>query len=595
MENVLMIASAALCGCAGFTALCMKNQKAALALRRWLWISAATLTLTAVICMLYYLLTDRFEYDYVAQHSAKAQAVLYKISALWAGQEGSFLLWSAVLSLTGLPLLRADDRLSAKVFGAYALISMCLFVMTAVSNPFVRLYMAPADGAGVTQALKNPWMVVHPPLVFVSYSGMAVLAAHAAGFPEQSDMLFRKTQYWSRFSWVMLGLGIFTGSIWAYNALGWGGYWAWDPIENAALVPWLILCGYLHTRGKCSRARCILPFALACFGTFLTRSGILGDTSMHAYTEGGTAASVIIIAMLLGVAGWLTYIKLRRRNKGSSPAPSSACLRSLWAENQRVFAVLTYIFATLILTGTVAPIVTGYSTPMAVYTVFAVAFALVYSVLLLLRDKQTLMHHSFFTMGLSTAIVVGIAFALNATGLYILLLLWVCLMPPCLWIISGFKIQGWRYYVNHIGMVLLIIGVICSLGLAQQGIVIIEPNSNGALINGILVPVARVLNEDVTILTSASTDVIAQGGSAMVLPGDAVAVPFITRPLINLFWIGGFLMILSPLVTIAVRSCLSRAMRPVNLCDLKRQKPVKQYRAKMNSDPGDGLNPKNGH
>lgn len=548
MENGLMVAAAALCGCAGLIALAVQNHRTALALRRGLWIAAAMVVLAAAGFMLHYLLTDQFKYVYVIQHSAKAQAALYKVSALWAGQEGSFLLWSAVLAITGLPLLRGKDSQSAKVFGVYALISMCIFVMSAVSNPFAQSG-APADGIGVAEALKNPWMVVHPPLVFVAYSAMAVLAAHAAAFSEQSETHLHNIQWWTRFSWVTLGLGIFTGSIWAYNALGWGGYWAWDPIENAALVPWLILCGYLHTGSKCSRTRCVLPFALACFGTFLTRSGILSGTSTHAYTQGDTAVSVIIIAMLLGAAGWLVFTLIRHKN---SVRPwLIAGTRELWADKRRAVAVLTYVTAALVLAGTVAPLITGCATPVAAYTAAAVAFALAYTALLLLRDMQALKRHSFAMMGLSAVIVIGTAFALGEAALWMMLLLWVCLMPLCLWTVSGFKAQGWRYYLNHIGMALMIIGVICSLGLGHDGIALIDPNSAGAVIGGISASVPRVLGADVTILSSMLTDVIAQGGNAMMLPDGSVAAPFITRPFICLFWIGSFLTILSlPLVAL---------------------------------------------
>jgi cytochrome c-type biogenesis protein CcmF len=221
MENGLMAAAAVFSGCAGLAALGAKSQKA-LALRRGLWIAAATLAMAAFSLMLYYLLTNRFEYGYVAQHSAKAQPALYKVSALWAGQEGSFLLWSAALSVTGLPLLRGRHAVCKSVRGVRP-DCMFIFVLTAVSNPFARLYATPADGVGLTDALKNPWMACHPPLVFAAYSSMTVLAAHAAVFSEQTEEPLGIIQWWTRFSWMALGLGIFTGSIWAYNALGWGG------------------------------------------------------------------------------------------------------------------------------------------------------------------------------------------------------------------------------------------------------------------------------------------------------------------------------------------------------------------------------------
>ncbi len=552
MESGLLITAAVLCGCTGFITLGLRTSKTAFALNRGVWLAVAALTLAAVGFMLHHLLTNRFEYSYVAQHSAKAQAAVYKVSALWAGQEGSFLLWSAVLSVTGLPLSWRKDRQSSKVFGVYTLICMCIFVMTIVSDPFARIYIASVDGVGMTDALKSPWMVAHPPLVFAAYSAMAVLAAYAV-VPEQKGDLLHKAQWWVRFSWVMLGLGIFTGSIWAYNALGWGGYWAWDPIENAALVPWLVLCGYLHTRETCTRVRCALPFALACFGTFLTRSGILGDTSAHAYTQGETAVSVIIIAMLMGVSGWIGFaLVLRKKSTAKKSNPF---------DNQRLFASLSYITAALVFVGTIAPIITGFPTPTVAFSIVAIVFALTNTALLILQDKQALKRHSFAMMGLSTAIVIGTAFALTAVTLWMLLLLWVCMMPICLWTVSGFKEQNWRYYSNHIGMVLMTVGVIYSLGLGREGIALIPLGSARTIVAGISVPVSSVLTEDVTILSSTLTDVIVQGGNAMMLYDGSVVVSYIMRPMICLFWIGGFLTILSPLFFAMMRSGLVSTIR----------------------------------
>lgn len=541
-----MIAAAALGGLAGLAALVVRKHKWALALRRGLWAAVVLLALAAFGLMLGYLLTDRFEYSYVSQHSAKAQAALYKVSALWAGQEGSFLLWSAVLAVTGLPLLRPKGQSAARVFGVYALISACVFTMCAVSQPFVRQAAAPADGIGLTAALQNPWMAAHPPLVFVAYSAMAALAAQSAAFTDAKPP--DSVQRWTRFSWVTLGLGIFTGSVWAYNALGWGGFWAWDPIENAALVPWLILCGYLHTGGQAGRARCVLPFAAACVGTFLTRSGILGDMSAHAYTEGDIAVSVLIALLMLGAAGWLIVAKLRRH--GQADAGLS---RRLWRSGRRLFAVTAYVYAALVFAGTIAPLVLGAETPVAYYTAISIVFALVYTALLLWQDKEALKHRSLAMLAAGTAAVVGAAFALGQVRVWPLLLLWVCVMPLALWAVTGFRTQVWRYYLHHAGIVLMVLGIILSLGLGFSGMAIADPHSDGVVIGGLQASVPHILGSDVTILSSPLLDVIVRGGQAVALPDGSAAIPFETRPMILLFWIGGFLTALGPWLAALVR------------------------------------------
>lgn len=539
MENGLMIAAATLGGLAGLAALIMQKHKWARVLRRGLWATAALLALTAFGLMLGYLLTDRFEYSYVSGHSAKAQAALYKISALWAGQEGSFLLWSAVLAVTGLPLLLAKDGRSARVFGVYALISACVFAMCAVSQPFARQAAAPADGLGLTAALQNPWMAAHPLLVFVAYSAMAALAAHTAAFTDAKPP--DSVQKWTRFAWVTLGLGIFTGSVWAYNALGWGGFWAWDPIENAALVPWLILCGYLHTGERAGRARCVLPFAAACVGTFLTRSGILGDASAHAYTEGDIAVSVLIAVLMLGAAGWLIAAKLRGHGK------AEAALSGMQQRNgRRLFAAVAYVYAALVFAGTMAPLVIGAETPVAYYTAISVAFAISYTALLLWQDKEALKRRVFAMLAKGTAAAVGAAFALGRVSVWPLLLLWVCAMPLALWTVSGFRTQSCCYYLRHAGIVLMVLGIVLSLGLGVSGVAVADPHGAGAVIGGLPASVTQVLGSDVTILSSPLLDVIARGGQAAMMADGSAAIPFETRPMILLFWIGGFLTALGP-------------------------------------------------
>ena len=531
-----MIAAAALSALAGLAALVVRSSRWAGVLRRSLWIAALLLTLTAFGLMLGYLLSDRFDYSYVSGHSARTQVVIYKVSALWAGQEGSFLLWSVVLAVTGLPLLRVKDGQGARAFGVYALISACVFAMCAVSQPFAR-QAAPADGIGLTAALQNPWMAAHPPLVFVAYSAMAALAAQSAAFT--NGEVPPGVQKWTRFSWVMLGLGIFTGSVWAYNALGWGGYWAWDPIENAALVPWLMLCGYLHTKERVGRARCVLPFAAACIGTFLTRSGILGDTSAHAYTEGNAAVSVLIAMLVLGAAGWLIAVKLRGRSKAGAVRPQRRSGRGL-------FYAVVCVYAALVFAGTIAPLVIGADTPVAYYTAISVAFTLAYTALLLWQDKETLIRRGMAMLAAGTAVTVGAAFALGRVRVWPLLLLWVCVMPLALWAVSGFRPQCWRYYLRHAGIVLMVLGIVLSLGLGVSGLAVVDPHGMNAVIGGIPASVPHVLGSDVAILSAPLTDVIARGGQAAILPDGLVAVPFETRPMILLFWLGGFLTALGP-------------------------------------------------
>ncbi|HAZ37049.1 MAG TPA: hypothetical protein DCY71_04265, partial [Clostridiaceae bacterium] len=204
--------------------------------------------------------------------------------------------------------LRGLDKRGFKnisAFIGFSVINMSIMVMAILSRPFKTMNYLQVEGLGLNTALQDPWMVVHPPLVFIGYSSMAVLFSIGLCVgPEIEDscekLMLRK---WALMGWFFLGLGIFTGSIWAYRALGWGGYWAWDPIENAALIPWLLLAGICH-EGRLaskpgSRVRYMLPFVMAAFGTFLARSGILKDKSVHSYTVSSLSIPLLIFLAVL--------------------------------------------------------------------------------------------------------------------------------------------------------------------------------------------------------------------------------------------------------------------------------------------------------
>jgi cytochrome c-type biogenesis protein CcmF len=190
--------------------------------------------------------------------------------------------------------------------------------MCFIIDPFEKASLIPADGLGLNEALKDSWMIVHPPLVFISYSAMAFLFSLSATLSENiSKDVTDRILLWLRISWLFLGAGILSGSIWAYRALGWGGYWAWDPIENAAFVPWLVICAYLHAREYHKASVCIVPFSIACIGVFLARSGVLKDQSVHAYADGNIIVTGIIFFIILGAVLFLSFTKFRKQEDKS--------------------------------------------------------------------------------------------------------------------------------------------------------------------------------------------------------------------------------------------------------------------------------------
>lgn len=568
MENGLLLAASVLSICASILAFIPRSHsKRTLML---IWSIAAVFLFADLALLVYYLIGGRFDFSYVYNHTNTGLPVIYKISALWSGQEGSLLLWASVLSVMGFSVLRLKEKNAQKIFGVFGSISVCIFLMCLISKPFLKLPSVPLDGVGLPQALQDPWMAVHPPLVFIAYSAMGVLASLGIA-TDKNNLAAEKVQKWMRISWVFLGLGIFTGSIWAYRALGWGGYWAWDPIENAALVPWLMLCGFLHRKDRISRARCVLPFVAACFGTFLTRSGILKDQSTHAYTEGNLIVTIVIGALLLTPVCWLIIAWMRGRKDRVAACKSGLQGRS--KGELLPFAGILHMYAMLITLGTIAPMIAGTNTLVEYYACISIAFVLSYSILLLIRDKETLKRRNLLMMAISTAIVICVALVTHSTNIVWIILLWACLMPLSLWLADRFSTNNWTFYLRHIGIILLIAGVITSSGLSRESIAFAKADSSSINIAGNDLLITDLTKKDVLIVHTLTGDIIIQCADS-VEAGGYISVPFSTKPFIMLFWVGGFAAILSP--------CMIAVMKKI-----KRLPPYgnKEYRRDQTKQP----------
>ncbi len=271
---------------------------------RWLSAGAAAGAVGAAGSLLFALLQDQFQYVYVYEHSAVGLDFWYKVSAFWAGQEGSFLLWFLLQAGVGSILLwrqRLSDAAEFVYLGVQVLLAVFLFSQ----NPFV-LGMPRADGMGLNPLLQDFWMVIHPPMVFLGYTALAVPFSCAIGSLWQQPVRrgwLSVAWGWGMLGWTALGSGIFMGAYWAYKTLGWGGYWGWDPVENASLVPWLSGAALLHflrlaqQKAAFLRWACFtgwLTFSFVLYGTFLTRSGVLHDFSVHAFSAGGNAGVLAV-------------------------------------------------------------------------------------------------------------------------------------------------------------------------------------------------------------------------------------------------------------------------------------------------------------
>ena len=288
------------------------------------------------------LLRNDFSFTYVARTTSEALPTAYTISAFWGGQEGSLLLWLLVLTGFGaaaVSLNRGWARdLIVWVVPVFAAVSTFFaFLLVAVASPFAS-QAAPADGAGMTPSLQNPYMLAHPPLLYLGYVGLTVPFAFAMGALLSGRLDERwliATRRWTLFAWAALGIGQLLGSHWAYVEVGWGGYYAWDPVENAALMPWLAATAFLHSvmiqerRGMLkvwNVLLVILAFSLSLFGTFLTRSGVVN--SIHSFTQSSIgpwflAFIAIVVAVSLGLVFW-RLPQLRSPTRLESPVSREA-------------------------------------------------------------------------------------------------------------------------------------------------------------------------------------------------------------------------------------------------------------------------------
>jgi cytochrome c-type biogenesis protein CcmF len=264
-----------------------------------------------------------FRIDYVASYSGLDLAPHYQLAAFWAGQKGSFLIWLCWGALLGIPLARSAGKLESPVMGLYTLTQLGVLLILVRESPFLMLTETPLDGKGLNPLLQDDWMVIHPPIMFVGYALTAIPFCFA-----MAALLKRDTSDWAAraFPWALaaflvLGTAILMGGYWAYKTLGWGGYWGWDPVENASLIPWLLSTALIHglylerSKKRYRRANLVLAalaYLSVLYGTFLTRSGVLADFSVHSFVDLGISGWLVaLMAFFAGLAVLLFATRLR--------------------------------------------------------------------------------------------------------------------------------------------------------------------------------------------------------------------------------------------------------------------------------------------
>ncbi|MDD8016785.1 MAG: cytochrome c-type biogenesis CcmF C-terminal domain-containing protein [Bacteroidota bacterium] len=320
-----------------------KPSKEILRLARIFYSIAVAGIISASGMLLYLIVTHQFQYYYVWNYSSTDLPGPLLVSTFYAGQEGSFMLWAFFTSITGILLMRysSTKQYEPELMTIYSAILMTLILMVVVKNPFKFIWeqfpsellhvgnpptdatnfiwvdkvrglwsQVPAEGKGLNPLLQNYWMVIHPQILFIGFTSMSIPFAYAVAGMLKRDYVswIRVAAPWTVFGSLVLGTGIILGGFWAYETLGWGGYWGWDPVENSSLVPWLVCVASIHTmlaqrkNGSYIKTNFVLSmfcFILVLYSTFLTRSGVLGETSVHSFVDPGMWVYWLLISVIV--------------------------------------------------------------------------------------------------------------------------------------------------------------------------------------------------------------------------------------------------------------------------------------------------------
>ncbi|WP_263139370.1 heme lyase CcmF/NrfE family subunit [Pseudomonas sp. RIT-PI-AD] len=323
----------------------------------------------AFACLAQAFLTDDFSVAYVASNSNSSLPWFYKFSAVWGAHEGSLLLWALILGgwtfAVSIFSRQLPEVMLARVLAVMGMISVgFLLFLIITSNPFSRLLpQVPADGNDLNPLLQDFGLIVHPPMLYMGYVGFSVAFAFAiaALLGGRLDAAWaRWSRPWTIVAWAFLGIGIVLGSWWAYYELGWGGWWFWDPVENASFMPWLVGTALIHSLAVTEKRGvfkswtvllAIAAFSLSLLGTFLVRSGVL--TSVHAFASDPARGVFILVFLLVVVGGSLTLFAIR------APVVKSQIGFALWSRETLLLAnnLVLVVAASMILLGTLYPLI----------------------------------------------------------------------------------------------------------------------------------------------------------------------------------------------------------------------------------------------
>ena len=571
------------------------------------WLTSLGL-IFASLALLHGLFWQDYRLQYVANYTDQYLELFYRLTAFWAGQPGSMLFWALTVSIFG--TLFACNKLATKLsdhtklwFWAiyYALLVFFALVLTTYSNPFIMQSPVPIDGNGLNPLLQNPGMIIHPPLLFLGYAGFApascLALAQCLSHEKQSIAWHEVTRNMLLWAWALLTAGILLGAWWAYMELGWGGYWAWDPVENSSLVPWLLATATLHSikvkhLERYNASLIALTTISTFFATFLVRSGIID--SVHAFGQGAVGfplACLVLFALLLTF--WVTF----QAEKIDAPMPDLMSKSGLlWLLSWFLIAI-----AVIITLATMWPVISKLFTqaPKGLDAKFynQVCLPLASLVILLLCLCNLAAKHIDSKRKIYSIIVVAVALGTTIL-LYVLgfqhpvaLLATAAAVGAFLGLIFLHKTYNWAALGCHVGLLLCTIGIAFSGPYSTEHDIYLSPGesktlspytitlknlesvqgpgysalvaklqiNDGKTDKGILAPERRLYAKfgdmqfsEVATLPSLGTELYA---SLLGLTQDKqVLVRFSQKPLVNWLWIGGVLLSLCPLAALKLRA-----------------------------------------
>ena len=327
----------------------------------------AVLVLMAYILLTWAFIAQDFSVEYVALHSNSKLPLIYRITAVWSAHEGSLLLWALILALWIFAVAMFSKTLPevfrARVLGIMGWIATGFLLFTIyTSNPFTRILPAVPEGNDMNPLLQDPGMIIHPPMLYMGYVGFAVAFAFAVAALMGGQVTrewVRWMRPWTHVAWAFLTFGIALGSWWAYYELGWGGWWFWDPVENASFMPWLVGTALIHSQAVTEKTGAfrnwtlllaIAAFSLSLLGTFLVRSGVI--TSVHAFASDPTRGTWILVYLLVVVGGSLALFAAKAPKMMQGSGFDTVSRESFLMLNNLVLAVMT----AMVLLGTLYPL-----------------------------------------------------------------------------------------------------------------------------------------------------------------------------------------------------------------------------------------------